>query len=101
MVSSRTAPAGRIVDAGAQAHRARRLPEDEVVVVAAAEDDLLVRGVDELADPARLAEVKRRPGHAAQLAGGNQALSTGVNVSASRCSVWSRIVGEAPAERLK
>ena len=66
--------ADRIGDARAHRMVPGGCAEHEVVVVAPAKPDLLVVGVDELADPPRLGEVKRRARHRAQFAGGDQPL---------------------------
>ena len=53
---------------------ARRPVHNEIVVVAAAEPDLLVVAIDPRTDCHGLAEVKRRAGHIAQFAGRDQSL---------------------------
>ena len=56
-----------------------------------------------MSSPTRRALLKSKgvPATARSSPVGIRPLSTGVYLSANRCSVWSRIVGDAPADRLK
>ena len=65
-------PGLRLVDSRREGQRASAAGQNEVVIVAAAELELLVVLVDPGADGRRLAEIERRPFHAAQLAGRDQ-----------------------------
>src|SRR5215472_4602693 len=47
-------------------------PQDKVVIVAFAEFDLLVVGIDSLANRRWIPKIKRRAGHTAKLSSGNQ-----------------------------
>ncbi len=72
------ATAPRVVGFGGEVQRAWRPVEDEVVVVAAGEEELRVGGGDVGADCGGAAEVEWRAGYGGELAGGDELGVTGV-----------------------